>query len=70
VLKKPERWSRYKGITLAQVAAVAQEAGYDDPEVVTQTYEGIKFVARLSGDKVRELIQRLEGVNKDVKAAR
>jgi hypothetical protein len=46
-----------------QVAAVAQEAGYDDPEVVALAYESLKYVAGLSGDKVRELIQRLEGVN-------
>ncbi len=28
-----------------------------------KAYESFKFMAGLSGDKVRELIQRLEGVN-------
>jgi|CZCA01.1.fsa_nt_gi hypothetical protein len=63
VFREPERWSKYRGITFDQVAAVAQEAGYDDPEVVALAYESLKYVAGLSGDKVRELIQRLEGVN-------
>lgn len=63
VLKKPGRWSKYRGITLDQVAAVAQEAGYDDPEVIALAYKSFLYVAGLSGDKARELIQRLEGVN-------
>ena len=44
---------------------MAQEAGYDDPEVVTLAYESLKCVAGFSGEEVRELIQRLEGVNEN-----
>jgi len=65
VSREPGRWSKYRSITFDQVAEVAREAGYDDPEVIALAYESIKALARLSGDKVRELIQRLEGVKED-----
>ena len=29
VLESPERWPKYRSVTLAQVAAVAQEAGVE-----------------------------------------
>lgn len=70
VSREPERWSKYRSITFEQVAAVAQEEGLDDPEVIALAYESIKALAGLSGDKVRELIQRLEGVKENGQTAR
>lgn len=67
--RRRKRWPKYRSVTLAQVAAVAQEAGYDDPEVVALAYESFKYVAWLSGNEARKLLDWLEGVKENGQAA-
>jgi len=43
---KPERLAALKGVSFSQVAEVAKEAGYSNPEVVILAYKSIKAATK------------------------